>query len=64
MRWYKKGRTLGNLLVLLLILFLALGVLYLKAPETAAKLPEFLRPAAEKSGELLTYLKNTVSPAR
>lgn len=63
MRWYKKGRTLGNLLVLLLVLFIGLGFLYLKAPETAAKLPEALREAAEKSGELLTYLKNTVSPA-
>ncbi len=63
MRWYKKGRTLGNLLVLLLVLFIALGVLYLKAPETAAKLPEFLQAPAEKSGELLTYLKSTVSPA-
>lgn len=63
MRWYKKGRTLGNILVLLLVLFIGLGFLSLKAPETAAKLPEFLKTAAEKSGELLTYLKNTVRPA-
>ena len=62
MRWYKKGRTLGNLLVLLLVLFIGLGFLRLKAPETAAKLPEFLQATAEKSGELLTMLKNTVSP--
>lgn len=64
MRWYKKGRTLGNILVLLLILFIGLGFLYLKAPETAAKLPEFLQGPAEKSGEILTYLKSTVAPAR
>lgn len=63
MRWYKKGGTLGNILVLLLVLFIGLGFLSLKAPETAAKLPEFLKTAAEKSGELLTYLKNTVRPA-
>ena len=63
MRWYKKGRTLGNILVLLLVLFIGLGFLYLKDPETAEKLPEFLQTAAEKSGEILSYLKNTVSPA-
>lgn len=63
MRWYKKGRTLGNILVLLLVLFIGLGFLYLKDPETAEKLPKFLQTAAEKSGEILSYLKNTVSPA-
>ena len=63
MPWYKKGRTLRNLLILAVLLFIALGVLDLKAPETAAKLPELLQEAAVKSGELLTMLKNTVHPA-
>ena len=44
-------------------IFIGLGFLSLKAPETAAKLPEFLKTTAEKSGEMLTYLKNTVRPA-
>ena len=63
MRWYKKGRTFGNLLVLLLVLFIGLGFLYLRHPEAMDKMPDFLRAAAEKSGEILSYLKDTVSLA-
>lgn len=59
----KRGSVFGWTIAIAVVLFLGLGLLSMKAPETAEKLPDALRSAAEVSQELWERMRQTVHPA-
>lgn len=60
----KKGWSIfGWLFAIAVVLFLGLGLIRMKTPETAEKLPDALQDVAEVSQELWEYMRYAVRPA-